>query len=60
MYQQGDKLIYDNRYPVRFEGREDAILAVVSEDGCHFFARWDMLRRPIDARTNKPQIIKMP
>jgi hypothetical protein len=44
-YQQGEKLIYDNTYPVLFEKRQDATLAVVSEDGCHFFARWDMLRR---------------
>jgi hypothetical protein len=45
-YQAGETLIYDNIYPVRFEKRQDATLAVVSEDGGHFFARWDQLRRP--------------
>jgi hypothetical protein len=46
MYTPGEVLIYDNIYPVRFEGRQDATLAIVSEDGGHFFARWSMLRRP--------------
>lgn len=56
MFKIGDKVIYDGIYRVRFEGpardahgRIDPVLAVVYEDGYHFFARYDMLSRPTPA-----------